>query len=971
MSKHFHITINEGATLVRRRGANPSTARSGSDPGYDYVVPDPEDPDYPYVVPDPEDPDYPYVVPDPEDPSGVSAPGWPMAGQVAGVVYASQGPEPTACGCCCGHTDAKPTTPPRPGLSPRDYSGFVIVRMAQGLKMDYPTLWHLANGDPSFPALKAVLELKLKSEEGQGEEKRSDSDILDSRPLIELSARRLKEETLRAAVLRNLQELESKAALTPFPPLHSLALYWRVDLRPHPERVEEVVAALNALAEVDLAYRELTADDPKKKPQEDPPQSPPPDPIAGSAFAEDQGYLNDAPAGINASWAWTQLAGVTYQLKICDLEQGWCPGHDDLKLTPEDPIYGANRAVPSKGGDGKPGHHGTAVLGQLAATGGGGLGVTGAAAKCGQFLMASHYKSKDEKEGTAPNLKPHPFAGTNGHVAAAIAQALVVPTALGPGDVLLLEVQRGLRPTEIDPADLDAIRLASALGVVVVEAAGNGGFDLDAYVDPDTGLSLRRGDSRFRDSGAILVGASRSAVPHNRAPFSNYGSRLDCYAWGEAVTSCGYGDLAGTVDVNLYTNTFSGTSSASPIIAGAAALVQALHQKAASCWLAPLAMRQVLSDPATGTRQGPNVAGFIGVMPDLKAIVRGQLQLVPDIYLRRHLCDDGSRRATSTEVSSSPDILLWDGQPTTETASGRFGEGLRANQPAPGTPLNLTNPAALVNRRLYVRLRNRGGDSGAARVQLFISPAATLITPERWVPIGALDLTAVPRGDTLTLSGPHDWATALARTLAADGSQLQMPPALPAEPLSFLAVLRPAAASVKALGFEWASGLPPGPPYFDWTEYRTFLHSRSVAWRNAHRVLVPQSGPASLDLLFLFAGTPDHARHFDFEVIQRLPAGTRVELQAGGAFAAKLRQRQPALVVGKTTPPDADMVALLLPTRPRLTLGPVSLAPKVRIPGRFVIPDPSALSNGHSLAIRQLWKGEEVGRITWWFVDKP
>jgi hypothetical protein len=37
--------------------------------------------------------------------------------------------------------------------------------------------------------------------------------------------------------------------------------------------------------------------------------------------------------------------------------------------------------------------------------------------------------------------------------------------------------------------------------------------------------------------------------------------------------------------------------------------------------LSPLQMRSLLSDPATGTAQGRGVAGNIGVMPDLRAII--------------------------------------------------------------------------------------------------------------------------------------------------------------------------------------------------------------------------------------------------------------------------------------------------------------------------------------------------------------
>lgn len=59
-------------------------------------------------------------------------------------------------------------------------------------------------------------------------------------------------------------------------------------------------------------------------------------------------------------------------------------------------------------------------------------------------------------------------------------------SAMSFADVLLLESQTNygglsLVPCEAEPAVFDAIRLATALGIVVVEAGGNGGNDLDAY----------------------------------------------------------------------------------------------------------------------------------------------------------------------------------------------------------------------------------------------------------------------------------------------------------------------------------------------------------------------------------------------------------------------------------------------------------------------------------------------------------
>ena len=94
-------------------------------------------------------------------------------------------------------------------------------------------------------------------------------------------------------------------------------------------------------------------------------------------------------------------------------------------------------------------------------------------------------------------------------------------------DVLLIEdhgtivtatlIQTDL-PLESDIAVFDAVRLATALGVVVVEAAGNGGHDLDAFADP-AGLPLFL--ASFRDSGAILVA---SAFPASRCPYASTSS---------------------------------------------------------------------------------------------------------------------------------------------------------------------------------------------------------------------------------------------------------------------------------------------------------------------------------------------------------------------------------------------------------------------------------------------------------------
>jgi hypothetical protein len=164
-----------------------------------------------------------------------------------------------------------------------------------------------------------------------------------------------------------------------------------------------------------------------------------------------------------------------------------------------------------------------------------------------------------------PQRKP-PYSNLPGAIATAGA-------TLGPGDVLLVEQQAVgphggtfYVPAEWDPAVYDAIRVVTQAGVIVVEAAGNGGENLD-----DAAFNGRFDRSKF-DSDAIIVGAGSQA--HARSPFSSYGSRVDLQGWGCCVVTTGYGDLFGSSRVTFYTRAFAGTSSASAMVAAAAGAVQ-------------------------------------------------------------------------------------------------------------------------------------------------------------------------------------------------------------------------------------------------------------------------------------------------------------------------------------------------------------------------------------------------------------
>ena len=99
-------------------------------------------------------------------------------------------------------------------------------------------------------------------------------------------------------------------------------------------------------------------------------------------------------------------------------------------------------------------------------------------------------------------------------------------------------------------------------------------------------------------------GADRS-----RLDFSNYGALVDAQGWGREVTTTGYGDLqGGSIEDLWYTDQFSGTSSASPIVVGALGCVQGFLRAAGRAPLTPAGRAQPAAQhrlAAAGRPGGP------------------------------------------------------------------------------------------------------------------------------------------------------------------------------------------------------------------------------------------------------------------------------------------------------------------------------------------------------------------------------
>jgi hypothetical protein len=354
-------------------------------------------------------------------------------------------------------------------------------------------------------------------------------------------------------------------------------------------------------------------------------------------FSPLQGYLGPAPTGIGATGVWQQPGARGGSVRIVDVEGAWLWAHEDLP----DPFVDLGQHINDLGWR----NHGTAVVAQMRGSDNG-YGVIG----------------------IVPDCEVGNSSIGNQSVAGALLSASL---HLRPGDLILIELhapgpnsyegggQFGYLPMEFWPDNFDVIRLITDRGIMVVEAAGNGQQDLDQ--------PLYQGlfDRAVRDSGAIMVGATAGSALH-AAWFTNHGTRVDLSGWGLNVVTAGYGDLQGGPETEWYTQYFAGTSSASPIVTGAAASLQGMVAAAFDLDLDAHLAAHILRTTGTPT-SGPEL---IGPRPDL--VAAWQLASQGVSRLLGTIAEQGS----GLPVAGARVHVLPDGPATVTASDGSYQFGL-------------------------------------------------------------------------------------------------------------------------------------------------------------------------------------------------------------------------------------------------------------------------------------------------------
>lgn len=234
--------------------------------------------------------------------------------------------------------------------------------------------------------------------------------------------------------------------------------------------------------------------------------------------------------------------------------------------------------------DGTSDDHGTHVAGTIGARGGNGIGVAG---------VNWNVKMLSAK-----------FLGRRGGTTANAVKAVDYFTNLKLKGLNIVATNNSWGGGGYSQALYDAIQRANNAGVLFIAAAGNGGSDGVG----DNNDNVANYPSNYSNSNVIAVASitSGGAV----SGFSNFGAtQVDIGAPGSGI----YSTLPGSGNSSSY-GTYSGTSMATPHVAGAAALYKSINPSATAAQIKAAILSSATPTPSlngkTVTGGRLNVSGF-------------------------------------------------------------------------------------------------------------------------------------------------------------------------------------------------------------------------------------------------------------------------------------------------------------------------------------------------------------------------
>jgi hypothetical protein len=169
--------------------------------------------------------------------------------------------------------------------------------------------------------------------------------------------------------------------------------------------------------------------------------------------------------------------------------------------------------------------------------------------------------------------------------------------------------------------------------------------------------------------------------------WTNYGERVDLHGWGENVMTLGYGYAYKNADDPdnenyWYRATFSGTSSASPIVVGAVAAIQGISIAQDGQVRSASDIRNLLV--STGTVQDVGLDRKIGVLPNLREAI-SQMNYVCQEYTATNSQHEAAGRAYSQKTTSWwMSTTTWYANGSDENLGTSGTTSVTLHQPEPG-----------------------------------------------------------------------------------------------------------------------------------------------------------------------------------------------------------------------------------------------------------------------------------------------